>query len=415
MPATTSRMPPADALDIDTISTAQRRRSAKRRVHAEQIGREQRRLLAAGAGPDLEQDVLVVVRILGHEQLFERLLEPLLLGPRARSPPGAPARASRDPSASRAPRRSACSTSRCWRSTSISSRRSECSLLSFCICWRFASTAGSDEHARTAPRSGPRRRPACRAAVGRARRPRALTASSFGRRRVGALAVLLLEALDAAGGVDELLLARVERVAGRADVDHERRAGRVGLDLVPAGAGDGRGLVDRMNSLFRHGLFSETGLYSGRTARMQVPPRAARPGGIYSRATMSEEALSRRLPLYAYLEPLLAGRRVLEIGKAREGSAEYPGVAGRARVVSAEGDASASQGSVRRRAGSRGGRAGAPARVRWRPGRSCSPTRGGSSSRSAIPSGPAAARAGSGTTSCTTRSRRSSRACRCSA
>jgi hypothetical protein len=49
------------------------------RVHPEQIGGEQGGLLAAGAGPDLEQDVLLVVRILGHEQLFERLLQPLLL------------------------------------------------------------------------------------------------------------------------------------------------------------------------------------------------------------------------------------------------------------------------------------------------------------------------------------------------
>ena len=41
------------------------------RVHAEQLGREQRRLVAAGAGADLEHDVLVVVRILGNEQDLE--------------------------------------------------------------------------------------------------------------------------------------------------------------------------------------------------------------------------------------------------------------------------------------------------------------------------------------------------------
>ena len=37
-------------------------------VHAEHLGREERRLVAARAGADLEQHVLVVVRVLGHEQ-----------------------------------------------------------------------------------------------------------------------------------------------------------------------------------------------------------------------------------------------------------------------------------------------------------------------------------------------------------
>src|SRR5690606_28952453 len=50
--------------------------------------------------------------------------------------------------------------------------------------------------------------------------------------------VLLAEFVDAAGGVDDLLLARVERVAGRAHFDlkgvAERRAR---LERVPAGAG----------------------------------------------------------------------------------------------------------------------------------------------------------------------------------
>src|SRR6185369_3904612 len=81
------------------------------------------------------------------------------------------------------------------------------------------------------------------------------TRRALGRRRWGGLAVLLLEALDAAGGVDELLLARVERVAVRADLDHERAAGRVGLGLVPARAGDDGGLVRGVNSLFRHGIW----------------------------------------------------------------------------------------------------------------------------------------------------------------
>src|SRR6188508_1610320 len=86
-----------------------------------------------------------------------------------------------------------------------------------------------------------------------------------GRRLAGAanlagLPVLLLEAFDAAGGIDELLLARVERVAGGADVDGERAAGGVGLDRVPACAGDGRGLVDGVDAFFRHDGVPENGL-----------------------------------------------------------------------------------------------------------------------------------------------------------
>ena len=42
-------------------------------VHAEQLGREQRRLLAAGPGPDLEQHVLLVVGVLGQQQDFDLL------------------------------------------------------------------------------------------------------------------------------------------------------------------------------------------------------------------------------------------------------------------------------------------------------------------------------------------------------
>ncbi len=56
---------------------------------------------------------------------------------------------------------------------------------------------------------------------------------------------------------------------------------------------------------------------------------------------MPPDVLARRLPLYAYLEPLLSGRRILEIGRAREGSADYLLAHGAARVVSADGDVSA--------------------------------------------------------------------------
>ena len=43
-------------------------RSANLRVHAEQLAGEERRLVAAGAGADFEDDVLLVVRVLRYEQ-----------------------------------------------------------------------------------------------------------------------------------------------------------------------------------------------------------------------------------------------------------------------------------------------------------------------------------------------------------
>src|SRR5262245_27228285 len=48
--------------------------------------------------------------------------------------------------------------------------------------------------------------------------------------------------------------------------------------------------------------------------------------------------LSRRLPLYAYLEPLLTGRRILEIGAGSGAGAEYLASRGATRVVSIDTD-----------------------------------------------------------------------------
>src|SRR5690606_4894000 len=44
-------------------------------IHAEEVAGEKGRLLAAGAGPDLEDDVLVVVGIAGEEENLEFLAE----------------------------------------------------------------------------------------------------------------------------------------------------------------------------------------------------------------------------------------------------------------------------------------------------------------------------------------------------
>ena len=41
-------------------------------------------------------------------------------------------------------------------------------------------------------------------------------------------------------------------IEARADVDRERAAGGICLDLVPAGAGNGRGLVDGVDAFFCH-------------------------------------------------------------------------------------------------------------------------------------------------------------------
>src|SRR5271156_3995025 len=70
------------------------------------------------------------------------------------------------------------------------------------------------------------------------------------------LGELAAEALDAAGGVDQLLLAGEEGVAGGADFENDVALVRgAGGGAVAAGALDRDFVVLRMNSLFRHGDF----------------------------------------------------------------------------------------------------------------------------------------------------------------
>src|SRR5215208_7844266 len=77
-------------------------------------------------------------------------------------------------------------------------------------------------------------------------------------RRFGLLAVTLVEAVNAAGRVNQLLLAREERMALRADLDVEvvllRRAR---LELVAAGAVDVDLVVVGMNSLLHFSFLSD--------------------------------------------------------------------------------------------------------------------------------------------------------------
>ena len=68
MLATTSRMPPPSVCDSESGSTFQPVALGVAGVHAEEVGREERGLVAAGAGADLEDRVLLVVRVLGDEQ-----------------------------------------------------------------------------------------------------------------------------------------------------------------------------------------------------------------------------------------------------------------------------------------------------------------------------------------------------------
>ena len=64
-----------------------------------------------------------------------------------------------------------------------------------------------------------------------------------------------LEALDAATGIDQLLLAGVERMALAANFNMDLRLGVTGVDHVAAGASDGAVHIVRMDALL-HGYFT---------------------------------------------------------------------------------------------------------------------------------------------------------------
>jgi len=71
------------------------------------------------------------------------------------------------------------------------------------------------------------------------------------------LGELAAEALDASGGVYQLLLAGEKWVAVGADFEMQVAFVRgAGLKVISAGAPDFDGLVLRVDSLFGHGLFS---------------------------------------------------------------------------------------------------------------------------------------------------------------
>ena len=77
-------------------------------------------------------------------------------------------------------------------------------------------------------------------------------------------AVALLEAIHASAGINQLLLAGVERMALGADLDRDVLLGRAGLDDLAAGAADRSALIVGMDALFHfvHLIIScpETGI-----------------------------------------------------------------------------------------------------------------------------------------------------------
>src|SRR4030088_1701007 len=85
--------------------------------------------------------------------------------------------------------------------------------------------------------------------------------------------VLLLEALHPASGVHELLLARVEGVALRADLDLQLRLRRLGLKRIPARAPDiCQHIVGMDPRLHRCFLFFLSGPLRGASGVISVRP-----------------------------------------------------------------------------------------------------------------------------------------------
>ena len=75
----TSLAPAERRLAVDSELDAPARARRVARVHAEQVGREQRRLVAAGAGADLEDHVAARVLVLDDEEVHETLAGGLAL------------------------------------------------------------------------------------------------------------------------------------------------------------------------------------------------------------------------------------------------------------------------------------------------------------------------------------------------
>src|SRR6185369_95065 len=108
--------------------------------------------------------------------------------------------------------------------------------------------------------------------------------------RAGLAGVLLTEFVDAAAGVDDLLLARIERMAVRADFDLQVvTEGRARVEGVPAAAGHRDLFVLGVDSVF-HGYRRRCAAWAkkARSVATQVGPRkkksSAKPFGRVPRS-----------------------------------------------------------------------------------------------------------------------------------
>ncbi len=234
-------------------------------VHPQQVAGEQRRLLAALAGLDLDDHVLGVVRVARDQHLAELLLQ---RRQRRRRPPrpraanaGSSAASSR--AAARSARAASSSAAALWIGASSAKRRPTRRTRAW-SAWmdgssiRFSSSAYSVEQrgqpvvahdvdsCAVCDRAGRGTRTA--PAPGASRGAGAVEAATCLLGRL-TLAYFCLELRDPAGGVEHALLAGVERVAGAAglDVDLAALGGAAGGEGAAAGADDLGGRVLRVD------------------------------------------------------------------------------------------------------------------------------------------------------------------------
>ena len=217
--------------DLDAPAVA----LAVARVHAVEVGGEERGLVAAGAGADLDDRVAVVERIARQEQRRD---------PRSRarrsSARGAPVRrAPRRPSRGRQ-RKRARAPARARPRISATGPPSRPPASAGGVLGRAPRIARGS---RSPPGlASARSTSSARASAAANRSRRARGASARGRLR-SLLRELLAEALDATSGIEQTLLAGVERVALRADVGVDLGDRGARLERISAGALHGGGGV----------------------------------------------------------------------------------------------------------------------------------------------------------------------------
>src|SRR5439155_628770 len=209
-------------------------------VHAKQLGGEETRLLAARTGADLEHHVALVVRVARHEQPLEGCVELLetLLQPRKLA-------ARQLPQLLVLPVRELPMLGHLARHALPLTPAGDGLLELRALAGELGELPAVGDHLRVRHETlellvsplDVRQALEHRAQVPAPARP-AGTGLRGLRAGTALDPVLALEALDPAGGIDELLLAREERMARRADLDVDLGHGGAGLDDVTAGTDD---------------------------------------------------------------------------------------------------------------------------------------------------------------------------------